>query len=155
MKQTIRFSLLLGIFSLLTPLFAPLGVSAVETDPGSGGGGNPSTSTTCDDQAGVDLGEGEKEECAKKTAFTFGSCGNTNVTISCLAAEVMKFLSALVGIAVVAGITVGGIIYSTGSGNPAKTQKGVSIIINSVLGLMLFLLMFAIINFLIPGGVFK
>ena len=150
MKQTIRLSFLLGIFALLTPLFAPLSVSAVD-EPGVGG----STSNTCDEQSGVDLGEGQKEECAKKTAFTFGSCGNTNVTIACLAAEVMKFLSALVGVAVVAGITVGGIIYSTGSGNPAKTQKGVSIIINSVLGLMLFLLMFALINFLIPGGVFQ
>jgi hypothetical protein len=138
------------MFSLLTSILTPLTAFAVvAADPGG------SSSTNCTSQAGVNTGGNEDDNCAKKTAFTFGSCGNTNVTISCLVGEVLKFMSALVGIAVVAGITTGGIIYSTGSGNAAKTQKGVNIIINSVLGLLLFLLMFAIINFLIPGGIFR
>ena len=67
----------------------------------------------------------------------------------------MRFMTALVGIAVVGGITVGGIVYSTGSGNPAKTQKGVTIITNSIIGLVVYALMFAGINFLIPGGIFN
>lgn len=98
-------------------------------------------------------GNAEEGDYTKKTSFSFGSCGNTDVGINCLVVEVMKFASGLVGVAVVGGIIVGGIVYSTSEGNPGKAQKGVTIITNSVLGLLLYLLMFAIINFLIPGGI--
>lgn len=138
------------MFSLLVPLAVPLAANAVE-EPGVGG----SDTVTCEKQSGVDIGTKAKGDCAEKTAFSFGSCGKAGVTISCLVGEVMKFLAVLVGIAVVGGITVGGITYSTGSGNPARTQKGINIIINSVLGLVLFLLMFGIINFFVPGGILK
>lgn len=94
-------------------------------------------------------------DCAKKTAFSFGDCKTDDVGITCLYTEVLRFLSIAVGIAVVGGIAVGGIVYSTAAGNSSKTQKGVSIISNSILGLVLYLLAFALINFLVPGGVFK
>lgn len=94
-------------------------------------------------------------DTADKTSFSFGTCGKKDVGIDCLVVELLRFLSIAVGIAVVAGITFGGITYSTSRGNPGQAQKGVTIITNSILGLVLYFLMFAIVNFLIPGGILK
>jgi hypothetical protein len=102
----------------------------------------------------------DEGDCAKKTAFGF-NCGagkdniKENVGISCLFITVINFMSVAVGLAVVGGVTVGGIMYSTSGGSPGKTQQGVKIIVNSLIGLVLWLLLWAIIQFLIPGGVFK
>ncbi len=65
----------------------------------------------------------------------------------------IRFLSISVGIAVVGGIVWGGIIYLTARDNTAQTQKSIHIIGNAIVGLLLYLLMFAILNFLIPGGI--
>lgn len=111
-------------------------------------------------QAGSGVVCSDEGNCAKNTAFAF-DCGGgnnnvkTSVGISCLFITVINFLSVAVGLAVVAGVTVGGIKYSTSSGNPSGTQQGMKIIGNSLLGLVLWLLLWAITNFLIPGGVFK
>lgn len=94
----------------------------------------------------------EDGDAAEKTSFTING-KTSNVTIRDLAVEVLRFLSVGVGIAVVGGVIAGGIVYSTSEGNPAKAQKGVTIISNAILGLILYLLMFAILHFLIPGGV--
>ncbi len=98
-------------------------------------------------------GNASEGDFADETAFSFGSCGNRNVGINCLVVEVMKFMSILVGVAVVGGIVIGGINYSTSEGNPGKAQKGITIITNSIIGLLLYIFMFAIINFLVPGGI--
>jgi len=64
------------------------------------------------------------------------------------------FLAGGVGLAVVGGITLGAYMYITARGNSAQVQKGQNTILNSVLGLILFIFMYAILQFLIPGGVF-
>lgn len=66
---------------------------------------------------------------------------------------IIRFLSAGVGIAVVGGIVYGGILYTTARDNSSQTQKAVYVITNAIVGLLLYLLMFAILNFLIPGGI--
>lgn len=140
MKHTIN-TFVLSIALLVTGLIAVLAPSTA-------------SAVTCKTEAGVEIGDTAKEgDCAEKTAFKFGECKDTGVSISCLVASTMRFMSILVGILVVAGITVGGIVYSTGGGNPGQTKKGVTIITNSVSGLVLYLLMFALVNFLIPGGI--
>ena len=110
-------------------------------------------SAACENGAdGVSLGEANEGDCAKTTSFRFSSCGSQDVGISCLVKEVLTFASGLVGIAVVGGIIWGGIVYSTASGSPANTQKGRKIIGNAILGLVLYLLMFAIVQFLVPNS---
>lgn len=89
---------------------------------------------------------------AEKTAFPVNG-KTSNVTIRDLAVEVIRFLSIGVGIAVVGGIAAGGVMYSTSQGNPAGAQKGITIITNAIVGLILYLLMFALMQFLVPGGV--
>ena len=98
------------------------------------------------------IGNAQQGDCAEKTSFSFGSCGTSNVGITCLVTTILNFLSVAVGIAVVVGITVGGITYSTAGGNPAKVKKGGAIIGSALGGLVLFFLMYAIINFLLPKG---
>ena len=68
--------------------------------------------------------------------------------------QIVNFLAVGVGIAVVGGITWGGMMYASSNGDSGKTKQAVSIIVNSVLGLLLFIFMYAIVNFLVPGGLF-
>ena len=66
----------------------------------------------------------------------------------------VNFLAAGVGIAVVAGIVFGAITYATAADNAEQAKKGIKFVTNSVVALLLFVFMYAIINFLIPGGLF-
>lgn len=66
---------------------------------------------------------------------------------------ILKFLAGGVGIAVVGGIVWGGILRLTARDNAAQAQKSNTVITNSVIALIMFILMFAILNFIIPGGI--
>jgi hypothetical protein len=68
--------------------------------------------------------------------------------------NILKFLSAGVGLAVVGGIVFGGYMYITARANAGQVEKAKVVIINSVIGLLLFIFMFSILQFLIPGGIF-
>jgi|GEM_PF-3946828 len=103
---------------------------------------------------GGDRGDSDST-CTQTTAFDFGDCDNKAVGIQCLVNEILLFMSIAIGILVVGGVTWGGIIYSTSQGNPAQAQKGTTIIGNSALGLILYLLLYAIVEWLVPGGAFS
>lgn len=64
-------------------------------------------------------------------------------------------MTAGVGVLAVGGIVWGAILYTTAGGNQEKTKKAIEIIRNVVIGLLLYVFMFAIVNFLIPGGVIQ
>lgn len=66
---------------------------------------------------------------------------------------IIQYLSGAVGLVVVLLIVIGGIQYITSAGNPAGVKAAKTRITNAITGLILFLLMFAILNFLIPGGI--
>ena len=85
------------------------------------------------------------------TSIDYG-CKGPGDGITQIALVAVNFLAIGVGIAVVGGIVWGAIRYITANGNAAQAQQGVSIIINAIIGLVLFIFMFAIINFLVPGG---
>ncbi len=68
---------------------------------------------------------------------------------------ILVFLAGGVGIAVVGGIVFGAYLYMTARGNAAQTQKGQTVILNSVIGLLMFIFMYAILQFIIPGGIFQ
>lgn len=68
---------------------------------------------------------------------------------------IINFLAVGVGVAVVGGIVWGAFLYITANGNSGKTQEGVSVIINAVIGLVVFAFLFAAVNFLVPGGLFR
>lgn len=65
---------------------------------------------------------------------------------------IIQFLATGVGIIVTINLVIGGIQYMASRGNPQATQAALSRITNSVIALVLFILMAAILNFLVPGG---
>ena len=83
-----------------------------------------------------------------------GTTVETNIIFVWLSG-IIKFLTVGVGIAATGGVVYGGFLYLTAQGNASKTKQGVVTIINALIGVLLYALAFAIINFLIPGGVLK
>jgi uncharacterized membrane protein len=68
---------------------------------------------------------------------------------------IVNFLSAGVGIVVVAVIILGGIQYSMAGDNPQAVGSAKQRIINGLIALVAFLFIFAFLQWLIPGGVFS
>lgn len=66
----------------------------------------------------------------------------------------IKILTAGVGVAGVLGVVIGAILYTTAGSDPGQIKRAVGIFRNVTIGLLLYGFMFAITNFLIPGGIF-
>lgn len=67
---------------------------------------------------------------------------------------VLNIMTAGVGILAVGGIVYGSILYTTASDKAEQTKKAIGLITNVVLGLIAYALMYLVLNFLIPGGIF-
>lgn len=80
--------------------------------------------------------------------------GDANPIIALLLTA-LSWMTGLVALAVVGGIIYGGILYTSAQDNASQTQKGITFIINSVLGLVLWIAAYALINFIVPGGLFN
>lgn len=97
-------------------------------------------SKICEDSAGKDL--------------SVKDGGNKNPIIA-IGLAIVGIITALVALAVVGGIIYGGFLYLTARDNSGQTQKGVTIIVNSGVALVVWLFAYALINFLVPGGLFN
>lgn len=62
-------------------------------------------------------------------------------------------LAVLAGVAVAAGIIIGGIQYASSGGDPQKAATGKNHIKMAVVALIGFFFMYAFLQFLIPGGI--
>ena len=61
-------------------------------------------------------------------------------------------VSLAVGVLAVGGIVYGAVLYSSAGSSPEQIKKAREIITNVIIGLILYGLMYALVNFLIPGG---
>ena len=59
-----------------------------------------------------------------------------------------------VGVAALAGIVYGAVTYTSAGGSPEKVKKAMNIFTNVVIGVVAYALMFSLLNFIIPGGLF-
>ncbi len=66
--------------------------------------------------------------------------------------DIVNLLSAAVGIIVVISIIVGGIQYITSDGNPQNVAAAKERIRNSILAFVIYIFGFAVLQYLIPGG---
>ncbi len=66
----------------------------------------------------------------------------------------IKFLSGIFGVLVLLMILISGFQYMTSAGSPDAVKAAKSRLTNAIIGLILFILMFGILNYLIPNGVF-
>lgn len=64
----------------------------------------------------------------------------------------VTFLTAVVGVAVVISIIIGGIQYTSSAGDPSKAGAAKDRIRNAIIALVVYILLFGLLNFLIPGG---
>ena len=124
------------------------------------GGGTPSGGST---------GTGENPEALNKGAT--GTCGGVGTSIiKCdqdnsgdiesnaiwgLLLIAINILTAGIGLVAVGGIIYAAILYTTAQDKAAQVTKAKEVIFNVILGLVLFALMYAFLQFLIPGGVFQ
>lgn len=101
-----------------------------------------------------------------KVALAAGSCGGAETSvISCegegstaiinIIKQVIKILTAGVGVAAFGAVVYGAFLYTTSEGSPDKVKKAREVWMNTVIGLLMFAFMVAITNFIIPGGVFN
>lgn len=64
----------------------------------------------------------------------------------------INVLAALVGVAVVISIVIGGIQYASSAGDPQAASAAKNRIRNALIALVTFIFLYGLINFLIPGG---
>lgn len=95
-----------------------------------------------------------------KVKFNLG-CLGTNYTggtlgpIEDMLFAFLRFLSIGVGVAVIIAIIAAGIRYSTSQGNAEVTQSAKNNIQNAVIALIIYIFAFSILQYLVPGGIFK
>jgi len=128
-KQTIKIMLVsallvIGAISLAGP--------TVSAQPECGG--VPTSIITCD-QSGVG-----------------GGAENTGLWGILLLA--INILTAGIAIAAVAGIVYGSILYTSAGGNQEQVKKAMGVFTNVVIGIIAYAGMYALLNFIIPGGLF-
>ena len=68
---------------------------------------------------------------------------------------VLNIMTAGIGILAVGGIVYGGILYASAGDKAEQTKKAIGVITNVVIGIAAYGLMYVLLNFLIPGGVFN
>lgn len=151
-KQTV---IVLALFIGLGGFFVSP-IASARADPG--GGATPTTTdTTIPDT--FDTGTGSSNCGGVKTSVL--SCGGSkdsgNVEgggIWQLLLVGVNILTGLVGIAAVGGILYGSILYTTSRGKPEQSKKASMVLANTMMGILAYALMYSLLNFLIPGGMF-
>ena len=68
---------------------------------------------------------------------------------------IINILTAGVGVLAVGGVVYGSILYASAGGSVEQVKKAISTIVNVVIGIIAYALMFSFLNFIIPGGVFS
>lgn len=64
---------------------------------------------------------------------------------------IINFLAVGVGIVTVISIVISGIQFMTSQGNPQSISSAKGRLFNAIVALLLFIFMYAILNFLVPG----
>ncbi|HSX30398.1 MAG TPA: pilin [Candidatus Saccharimonadales bacterium] len=118
--------------------------------------GGTSSTPSC----GVDS-NGQPTPCstapATDPALTGGSCASVAHCdlIIHYVNPIINLLAALVGIAVVASIIIGGVQYGSSAGDPQKVSAAKARIRNAIIALLTFFFLYGLLNFLLPSGLFR
>jgi hypothetical protein len=134
-----------------------------ETTGGTSGSETPvddgSRKRACESNGGIWNGTEDKCEldegadgCGTKTFFNWG-CNRKGIVGALM--TIFNWLSIGVTIAVLIGIVYGAIIYTTSGGSPERAKQGIGIIRTAILALLMFFMMWATLNWLVPGGLFN
>lgn len=98
---------------------------------------------------------GKGKKCGDvKTSIIQCSEGEENQIIYLLKRAIYIFYG-IIGVLAVVMIIVAGVIYATAGDSDEKVRTAKAMIKNTVIGIILFMFMTIILEFLIPGGVFR
>ncbi len=136
LKQTLRNLVLGGL--LLVPL-AVFSVGVFPTDTHAKGANGCETETAIIKCENVDV---DKE-------------GVQNTGLWSILLLVINIMTVGVGVLALAGVVYGGILYTSAGGSSEQIKKAKTIFTNVVIGIIAFGGMYALLNFLVPGGVFN
>lgn len=111
------------------------------------------TPAFAEEEKGLECAVLPKEICdAAKTGSKDGISGTG---VWKLLIWVLNIMIALVGLAAIGSMIFAGILYSSAQGNSEQVMRAKKIILNTVIGIIAFSLMYLGLNWLIPGGVFN
>lgn len=135
-KQTIR-NLVLGGLLLIPVMGLFVGAIPVDTYAAGNNGCETNTAIIKCNNVDVDLD------------------GVENTGLWSILVLVINIMTAGVGVLALVGFIYGGILYASSGGNPEQVKKAKTIFTNVVIGVIAFGGMFALLNFIVPGGVFN
>ncbi len=113
---------------------------------------------TCADPSSTEASDDGVERVQRDScdpALGGGDCANVSDCglIKTYLNPAIRFIAAFFGVAVVIAIIYGGIQYGSSGGDPQKVASGKKWIINAIVALVAFFFLYALLNFLIPGGI--
>jgi len=148
-KQTLTNILLFAAFLVGTVAMVPSDMtSAIANCPDPN---DPSKLIPCSGNNGC----GADTAILKCDNVDINKDGVENSGIWSLLLTAINILTAGIGLAALGGIIYGSILYTTAGGSPEQVKKALEFIRNVVIGLVAYALMFAVLNFIIPGGLFS
>lgn len=101
-------------------------------------------------------GSGGGGTCGSAHTFFDWGCNGASDKDSILTVlvTISNWLAAGVVIAVIGGIIYGAIMYATSAGDAGKAKSATEIIRNAFIALVLYFLMWAFLQYIVPGGLF-
>ena len=101
-------------------------------------------------------GSGGGGTCGSAHTFFDWGCNGASDKNSILTVlvTISNWLAAGVVIAVIGGIIYGAIMYATSAGDAGKAKSATEIIRNAFIALILYFLMWAFLQYIVPGGLF-
>jgi hypothetical protein len=147
----LMLTMLAGVLSFAMPTVS---YANNEPPPPDSGSGTPATSSG--GSVNLDKPASKKYYCGGSanriyTSINLGCVGKGNAIVD-LGFAIIRFLSAGVGLVVIASIIYGGIQYTMSRGDPQATAAAVDRIRNSLFALLIFVFAYAIIDYIIPRG---
>ena len=102
-------------------------------------------------------GSGGGSTCGTAHTFFDWGCNGADDKDSILTVlvTISNWLAAGVVIAVIGGIIYGAIMYATSAGDASKAKSATEIIRNAFIALILYFLMWAFLQYIVPGGLFN
>ena len=95
-------------------------------------------------------------DCAVNNTCNGNKCTGSNCDlISEYLVPFIDFLAAGVGLIVTIMIVIGGIQYTTSQDNPQAVSAAKNRIMNAIIALIMFGLMWSLLQWLVPGGIFN
>lgn len=125
---------------------------AAACDAGDGSVGITATDGSCCNAGHYQISNGTIT-CSGSACATSNGTPAESCFITTYVNPAIVLLSSLVGVTVIASIVWGAIQYITSGGDPGKAAAGKKKITNALIGLVAFIVLFAFLQFILPGGV--